>query len=247
MEQVTDFSAGFCSRSSNPLSFHQLLPLGINTHLVWIPALLTRNIRTSQYIFIYFWKLCCSFSFGYRLLLSYYSCWHWTAFFTFIGTLDITGYAEIDQEKKLHAGPWSFWDTSSSFAKGKAALIVSYYTPQRRHNIQAFGQLPKWTIMWLGSINQVKDFKTLAVLTFPLYPPSTRTPFIWVRCIFFSKERESATRIFLQPSRSKICCAKNTKYSGCWTEGHINYLGKSPLGFCRQRERKECLRHFKLL
>jgi len=93
-------------------------------------------------------------------------------------------------------------------------LLVSYYTLQIKYNIQASGQLPKWTVIWLEFMNQVKDFKTLKVNTFRLYPPSTRTPFIWVRCIFFNKERESATSIFLQPSRSKICCAKNTKYSG---------------------------------
>lgn len=38
-----------------------------------------------------------------------------------------------------------------------------------------------------------------------MFSSSTRTPFIWVRCIFFSKDKESATRIFLQPSRSRIC------------------------------------------
>lgn len=38
-----------------------------------------------------------------------------------------------------------------------------------------------------------------------IFSSSTRTPFIWVRCIFFSKDKESATRIFLQPSRSRIC------------------------------------------
>jgi len=126
-------------------------------------------------------------------------------------------------------------------------LLVSYYTLQIKYNIQASGQLPKWTVIWLEFMNQVKDFKTLKVNTFRLYPPSTRTPFIWVRCIFFNKERESATSIFLQPSRSKICCAKNTKYSGHWIHGHINYAGKSPLVFCCQRECKECLRLFKLL
>lgn len=41
-------------------------------------------------------------------------------------------------------------------------------------------------------------------VSFQIYPPSTRTPFIWVRCIFFSNDNESATRIFLQPSRSRI-------------------------------------------
>lgn len=94
-KRVADFSVGFCSRSSDPLSFHQLLPLGINTQLVWIPALLKCNISTLQHIFIYFWKLCCSFCFGYRLLLSYYSCWYWTAFFTFIGTLWDTAHYRI--------------------------------------------------------------------------------------------------------------------------------------------------------
>lgn len=38
-----------------------------------------------------------------------------------------------------------------------------------------------------------------------IFSSSTRTPFIWVRCIFFSNDNESATRIFLQPSRSRIC------------------------------------------
>lgn len=87
--------------------------------------------------------------------------------------------------------------------------LESYYTLQIRYNTQSFGQLPKWRVMWLGSINQVKDFKPLKVTTLPPYPPSTRTPFIWVRCIFFNKERESATSIFLQPSRSKICCKEH--------------------------------------
>lgn len=37
-----------------------------------------------------------------------------------------------------------------------------------------------------------------------MHPPSTRTPLICVRCIFWSRERESATRIFLHPSLRRI-------------------------------------------
>lgn len=37
-----------------------------------------------------------------------------------------------------------------------------------------------------------------------LHPPSTLTPLICVRCIFCSRDRESATRIFLHPSLSMI-------------------------------------------
>lgn len=77
---VPDISAAFCSRSSDYLSFCQLLPLSINTQLMWITALLTRIISTLPNIFNYFWKLSCSFCFGYRLLLSDYLYWHWTAF-----------------------------------------------------------------------------------------------------------------------------------------------------------------------
>lgn len=35
--------------------------------------------------------------------------------------------------------------------------------------------------------------------------PLTLTPLICVRCIFCSRDRESATRIFLQPSLNRIC------------------------------------------
>ena len=36
------------------------------------------------------------------------------------------------------------------------------------------------------------------------HPPSTLTPLICVRCIFWSRESESATRIFLHPSLRRI-------------------------------------------
>lgn len=77
--------------------------------------------------------------------------------------------------------------------------------------MQAFGQLPKQTVRrYINSLYKIV-FKTLKVIMFPVYSPSTRTPFIWVRCIFFNKERESATSIFLHPSRSKICWCKEHK------------------------------------
>lgn len=41
------------------------------------------------------------------------------------------------------------------------------------------------------------------------HPPSTLTPLICVRCIFWSRERESATRIFLQPSLKRILETRN--------------------------------------
>lgn len=87
---VPNFSAALCSKSSDPLSFCQLLPLGINTWLVWITALLTCIISTLQNIFNYFWKLSCSLCFCCRLLLSDYPYWHWTAFFTFKDKLQDT-------------------------------------------------------------------------------------------------------------------------------------------------------------
>lgn len=135
---MPDFSAVFCSRSSDPLSFRQLLPLGINTQLVWITALLTCIVSTLQHIFNYFWKLYCSFCFSYGLLLlSNYLRWHWTAFFTFIDKLqDKIHYwlLETVQEEKLHAGSWSFWDTSAFFAKGKAASIPLYSTNKEQYS-----------------------------------------------------------------------------------------------------------------
>ena len=59
------------------------------------------------------------------------------------------------------------------------------------------------------------------------YSPSTRTPLIWVLCIFWSKDRESATRIFLQPSRSRIWRTGKEQafqWGDCYSELRVGYL-----------------------
>lgn len=50
----------------------------------------------------------------------------------------------------------------------------------------------------------LKARHAVPIWLFPSYPPATRTPFIWVQCIFFNKDKESSTRIFLQPWQSRI-------------------------------------------
>lgn len=201
--------------------------------LCWSEAvLLTCIISILQNIFNYFWKLYCSFCFDCRLFSSGCLC-----IFHFHRQTARHNYWLCRDWSREKAACW-VWFLRWAVALWSRKQLLPYYTLQIRYNTQA--SKADSHVAWVYKPS--KRLQILKATVFLLHSPSTRTPFIWVRCIFFSKERESATRIFLQPSLSKICWCKEHKIQWLLNGWTYQLHGKSPRGFCCRRECKECLR-----